>query len=111
VRAYDRGANDAAMSRPIWHQHGDWYPCVPRLVPRLRFCVSFFMVGKKGPIVLMVNNFSSNFLYEQGDDVFVDDHRWSDVLLRLRSCPRPYPSLFTFALCRCTLGKDLFCDI
>jgi hypothetical protein len=68
------------------------------------------VVCEKGPIVLMVNNFSSKYLYER-DDVFVGDHRRGDALLRLRSGPSPYPSAFTFALCHCTLGKDLFCDI
>jgi hypothetical protein len=66
--------------------------------------------AEKGRIVLMVNNFSSEYLYER-DDVFVGDHRRGDAHLRLRSGPSPYLSVFTFALCRCTLVKDLFCDI
>jgi hypothetical protein len=44
------------------------------------------VVCEKGPIVLMVNKFSSEYLHER-DDVFVGDHRRGDALLRLRSGP------------------------
>jgi len=70
-------------------------------------------VGEKGPVVSMLNSFPPIYLYEQGDDVLVGDHYRRDVLLRLRSDPSPYPSAFTFALCRCTLhvGDSRFRDL